>query len=310
MPSVLPDLVVVIVNWNTRALLLACLTALPAATAGLAVETWVVDNGSTDGSVAAVREHFPRTNVIANQGNLGFAAANNQAIRASQSRSVLLLNSDTVPAPGALTVLVRFLDAHPQVGVVGPRLLNADGSVQLSYAAFPNLRSELLGRNLRGRRPFAAADAEAYAVDWVGGACFLIGRAALNAAGLLDEGYFMYTEEADWCFRVRAAGWEICYAPQVEVVHLGGQSSRMASTRMKAELYKSKLRFFSKHYGRAHTLALGLGLQAIFLAKLVVGGLVAAVPGRSTAGRALARDSGLILGALSRQLGDPRAQEA
>lgn len=306
MPSELPDLAIVIVNWNTRQLLLDCLAALPAATVGLSVETWVVDNGSSDGSVAAVREHFPTTIVIANEGNLGFAAANNQAIRSSRSRQVLLLNSDTLPAPGSLTAMVRFLDAHPRVGIVGPRLLNGDGSEQLSYAAFPTLRSELLGRNLRERRPFAA---EAYAVDWVGGACFLISRAATEAVGLLDEAYFMYTEEADWCYRVRAAGWEVCYLPGAEVVHLGGQSSRMASTRMKAELYKSKLRFFGKHYGPTQTLALGLGLRAIFLAKTVVGGLLAAVPGHGAAGRAIARDSGLMLGALRRLRRSPLAQE-
>lgn len=308
MPARLPDLAVIIVNWNTRRLLLDCLKALPAATPGLGVETWVVDNGSSDGSVEAVRELFPATQVIANQQNLGFAAANNQAIRASRSRHVLLLNSDTVPAAGSLSALVAFLDEHDRVGIVGPLLRNGDGSEQLSYAAFPNLRSELLGRNVRQRRPFAAA-AEAYAVDWVGGACFLIRRSAMAAAGLLDEGYFMYTEEADWCYRVRRAGWEVCYAPMVEVVHLGGQSSRMASTRMKAELYKSKLRFFGKHYGRAHTLTLALGLQTIFLVKTLLGALVTIAPGRGAKGRAIARDSGLILSALARQLRSPLAQE-
>lgn len=307
MTTELPDLAVVIVNWNTRRLLLDCLATLPRATDGLAVETWVVDNGSSDDSVEVVRKQFPAVRVIANDKNLGFAAANNQAIRAGRSRHVLLLNSDTLPAPGSLSALVRFLDANPSVGIVGPRLLNGDGSVQLSYAAFPNLRSELLGRNVRERRPFGTAAIEAYAVDWVGGACFLIRRAALETAGLLDEGYFMYAEEADWCYRVRASGWEVCYLPASEVVHLGGQSSRMASTLMKAELYKSKLRFFGKHYGQTRTLALGLGLQTIFLAKTLAGGLVAIAPGRSQAGKAISRDSGLIFSALARQLRRPTA---
>lgn len=302
-----PDLTIIIVNWNTRQLLLDCLAALPAATGDISTESWVVDNGSSDGSVEAVQAQFPATRVIANRGNRGFAAANNQAIRASRSRHVLLLNSDTVPRAGSLKALVDSLDAHPEVGIAGPRLLNADGSVQLSYAAFPNLRSELLGRNVRARRHYGPPQDGAYAVDWVGGACFLIRREAITVAGLLDEDYFMYTEEADWCFRVRAAGWEVCYYPAAEVVHLGGQSSRMASTHMKAELYKSKLRFFRKHYGWPRTLALWLGLQTIFLAKTVGGALLAVTPERGAAGKAIARDSGHILSALSRQLRHPPA---
>ncbi len=307
----LADLAVIIVNWNTRQLLLDCLAALPAATAGIASEVWVVDNGSSDGSVAAVRAMFPKVQVIANAANLGFAAANNQAIRASTSYHVLLLNSDTLPAPGALAAQVRFLDANPGVGMVGPCLRNGDGSVQLSYARFPTLLSELRGRNLRERRAFAAADgAEAYSVDWVGGASLIVRRTALEGFGLLDEGYFMYTEEQDWCYRARQAGWAICYLPGAEVVHLGGQSSRMASSRMKAELYKSKLRFFRKHYGQPRTMALGLCLQAGFLAKTLLGGLLALAPGRAAAGQTLARDSRMLLHAVRLQLRQPHAQEA
>lgn len=304
-----PDLAIVIVNWNTRKLLVDCLTTLPAATAGLTVETWVVDNGSTDSSVPAVREQFPDVRVIANADNRGFAAANNQAIRAATGRHVLLLNSDTLAQPGSLTALVRFLDANPAVGIVGPCLRNADGSVQLSYASFPTLASELTGRNFRRRRPFPTQTAEAFAVDWVGGACFLVRREALTQFGLLDERYFMYTEEADWCFRARRAGWQVCYLPASEVVHLGGQSSRMASTRMKAELYRSKLRFFGKHYGRMRTRALALGLQAIFLGKAAAGGVLAATPGRTDRGRAITRDSGLMLQAVVSWLRQPLAEE-
>ena len=283
--STQPDLAIIIVNWNTRQLLLDCLAAIPAATPDIAVETWVVDNGSADGSVAAVQSHYPEVRIIANGDNKGFAAANNQAIRASNSRHVLLLNSDTLPGAGSLSALVRFLDQHPRVGIVGPELLNGDGSVQLSYASFPTLASELTGRNLRRRQRFATSDgSEAYRVDWIGGACFAIRRTAIEQFGLLDERYFMYTEEADWCFRARRAGWEVCYLPGAEVVHLGGQSSRMVSTRMKAELYRSKLRFFGKHYGSLRTHILGIGLLAIFLTRATAGALVTAVPGRQGAG--------------------------
>lgn len=305
-----PDLVVIIVNWNTRQLLLDCLACISAAVAGLTAEVWVVDNGSTDGSLEAVSTQYPDVCVIANQVNLGFAAANNQAIRASCSRYMLLLNSDTLPTAGSLTMLVRFLDTHAQVGIVGPRLRNEDGSVQLSYASFPSLSSELTGRNLRRHSRFAASDGSiAFSVDWIGGACFAIKREAAEQFGLLDERYFMYTEEADWCYRARQAGWEVCYLPKAEVVHLGGQSSRMASTRMKAELYRSKLRFFRKHYNQIHAYLLGFGFLSIFLAKAVLGALVTAVPGRQRQGRAMTRDSGLMLAAVERHLHQPLAPE-
>ena len=305
-----PDLAIVIVNWNTRSLLCGCLAEIPAAVAGCSAEVWVVDNGSSDGSVEAVRATFPGVQVIANEHNSGFAAANNQAIRASESRHVLLLNSDTMPRPGSLAAIAGFLDAHRTVAFAGPRLLNADGSAQLSYASFPSLSSELTGRNFRRRRPFSASPSEAYAVDWVGGACLMARREALATIGLLDEGYFMYTEEADWCYRAHRAGWEVCYLPRVEVVHLGGQSSRMASARMKAELYKSKLRFFRKHYGVAATLALALALQAGFLGKAALGGAMALAPPGRERGQALARDSWLMVQALGGQLGLGAVREA
>ncbi len=309
-PSTLPDLAIIIVNWNTRQLLLDCLDALPNATRGIHAEIWVVDNGSSDGSVAAVQARHPEVRIIANRENRGFAAANNQAIRASDSRHVLLLNSDTLPAGDSLSALVHFLDQHPRVGIVGPKLLNGDGSVQLSYASFPTLASELTGRNLRRRQRFATSDGStAYRVDWIGGACFAIRRTAIEQFGLLDERYFMYTEEADWCFRARQTGWEVCYLPGVEVVHLGGQSSRMVSTRMKAELYRSKLRFFGKHYGPLRTYLLGTGLLTIFLTRAAAGALVATMPGRRAAGRTITRDSGLMLAAIERQLRQPLAPE-
>ncbi len=300
----LPDLAIILVNWNTRELLLDCLAALPAAVGPLHAEVWLVDNGSTDGSVEAVRAQYPQVQIIANHDNRGFAAANNQAIRASQSRHVLLLNSDTVPYPGSLVALVHFLDVHPTVGVVGARLLNGDGSLQPSWAAFPTVWSELLGKNIRMRRPFLSSNGTlAYAVDWVGGACLLIRRSVIEQIGLLDEHYFMYTEEADWCYRVKRAGWEICYYPQAEVIHLGGQSSKKASARMKAELYRSKLIFFRKHYGLLRTLALGLLLQAGFLSKALLGGLLSALSrNQSARGQALRQDAAVLLPTISRQL--------
>lgn len=304
MPSEQPDISIILVNWNTRDLLLDCLESLPAALANLGAEVWVVDNGSTDDSVAAVRERFPHVQIIANEDNKGFAAANNQAIRASRGRHVLLLNSDTVALPNSLVDLVHFLDVNPAVGIVGSRLLNGDGSLQPSWAAFPTLWSELRGINVRERRPFTTRDGTmAYAVDWVGGACLLIRRAAISQVGLLDEQYFMYAEEADWCYRVRKAGWVVCYYPQAQVIHLGGQSSKKASTRMKAELYRSKLRFFHKNYGPRHALALALALQALFTTKAIVGRALALVSrNRSATGKAFVQDAAALREMIARQV--------
>ena len=247
-----PDLSIIIVNWNTRQLLLDCLRSLETPPPQHQLEVIVVDNASRDDSVVAVRAAFPAVRVIENAANRGFAAANNQAIAQSSGRYVLLLNSDTVVTPGALDGLVAFADAHPDVGVVGAQLLNGDGTLQPSWAAYPNLRSELFGKNLRVRSPYAETAAGiAYAVDWIGGAALLARRAAIEQAGLLDEHYFMYSEETDWCYRIKQCGWEICYLPTASVVHFGGQSSRQASLRMKTELYRSKLRFFGQHYGAA-----------------------------------------------------------
>jgi GT2 family glycosyltransferase len=263
-----PDISIIIVNWNTRQLLLDCLDSLDAAIGAVSADVWVVDNASSDDSVAAVEAQFPQVRVMKNAQNLGFAAANNQAIRASSGRYVLLLNSDTIAHAGSVEKLVRFADRHPEVGIVGALLLNRDGSIQPSWAEFPTLWSELVGTNIRRRRPYGRSDGTTvYDVDWVGGACMLVRRAAIEQVGQMDQRYFMYSEEVDWCFRVRRRGWRICYLPAAQVTHLGGQSSRMVSTRMRAELYRSKLRFFAKHYGVRQSRTLGLLLQIGLLLK-------------------------------------------
>jgi GT2 family glycosyltransferase len=269
------DLSIIIVNWNTADLLQDCIESIIASTSGITYEIIVVDNGSSDHSRAMVRDRFPSVRLIANASNLGFARANNQGIQVSCGRYIQLLNSDTLIDPGALTALVGFLDAHPQVGIAGPRLLNGDGTLQRSWAQFPTFWSEIKGINVRLWRRFLTCDGtEAYSVDWVGGACLLIRRETITQVGMLDEHFFMYSEETDWCFRARQAGWEICYYPNAQVIHFGGQSSRQASVRMKAELYRSKLRFFAKHYGARPTWSLGLILQALFLSRALLGWLI------------------------------------
>jgi len=266
-----PHLSILIVNWNTRQLLARCLESIRRSQEGLSLEILVVDNGSSDGSPGLIRSDFPEVRLLENAENLGFARANNQAIRASSAPYVLLLNSDTCVQPGALGGMLHFMERNPKVAILGAELLNPDGSLQPSWARFPTLWSEFAGKNVRARKPYPDATGErAYQVDWVGGACLMARREMIDQVGLLDEGYFMYSEEMDWCYRAAKLGWYVCYLPGARLIHLGGGSSRHAAAGMIAELYRSKLRFFARHYGQRKARLLGLLLQARFLGKALL----------------------------------------
>lgn len=253
------DLSILIVNWNTREMLRDCLTSLYDTITDLEFETIVVDNNSTDGSQDMVRQSFPQVQLIENTENVGFARANNQAIEASQGRYVLLFNTDAFAQPGAIRAMVTYADGYPDIGVAGAHLLNADGSFQASHTRFPTLWREFLilsglGRLLFGEwypshgpdKSLAVTDA-----DYVEGACMLVRREALDQVGGLDEGFYMYAEEVDWCLRMRRAGWRVVYLPQTRIIHLGGGSSKgnKGNTRREAMLYRSRVRFFRIHYG-------------------------------------------------------------
>lgn len=244
---------IVIVNWNTEALLRDCLASIAANPPAGRYEVIVVDNASTDGSAAMVRDVFPEVKLLANGENVGFAGANNQGMEASTGDTILLLNSDTVVRAGALEALLQFMESHPQAGAAGARLLNPDGSLQHSCSPLPTLLREgmhLFHLDHRQRRAMQAWDVtRPRPVDVLLGACMLLRRAAVEQVGLLDEGYFMYSEEVDYCRRLQEAGWTLYWAPQAEVVHYGGQSTRQAATEMFLRLYAGKLRYFRKHDG-------------------------------------------------------------
>ena len=276
------DLSVIIVNWNTKDLLAQCLqsvyeTAASHSDCNLSFETVVVDNASTDGSPEMVRAHFPQVRLIENQQNEGFARANNRAIRATHGRYFLLLNSDTVVLPGSLGAMVHFADQHPEAGIVGCKLLNADGSLQPSWAQFPTFWSELMGRNFRRRRPLV--DGRGYEVDWVGGACLLVRQKAVQTVGLLDEDYFMYSEETDWCYRFSRAGWAVLFNPTAQIVHLGGASSRKMAGAMCLQLRASILLFIRKNRSIiSYVLSCGC-VSLFFLLRLPVWLARAVLPG-------------------------------
>ena len=259
MTSTSVTLSIIIVNWNTRGLLAQCLTSLyadaPFASFAL-FETFVVDNASTDGSAPMVRERFPQVHLIENSENVGFARANNQAIRQSRGCYVLLLNSDTEARPGALETLVGFMDAHPQAGAAGARLLNADGTLQPSCHPMLTPWREfwrlLFLERIRRRATYDMAHWDPGTpreVEVIKGACLMLRREGLDQVGLLDERYFMYTEEMDLCYRLRRAGWRLYWVPEARVVHYEEGSTRKVAEPMYIQLYRSKVQFYRKGGG-------------------------------------------------------------
>lgn len=254
---------IIIINWNTRDLLAACLASVAAEIAHFPagqVETVVIDNASHDDSVEMVQSAFPWVRLIVNTSNVGFAAANNQAMQMAYGHYILLLNSDTEVLPKAITTLIDFMEAHPQNGAAGTRYLNPDGSLQPSCYPEPTLARELWRMfHLDRLYPFGLYPLTTWslttprAVDVVQGAALLLRRTALAQVGLFDTDYFMYTEEVDLCHRIRQAGWSIFFVPAAVIIHYGGQSTRQAALPMFLQLYRSKILYFRKHRGAIAT---------------------------------------------------------
>jgi GT2 family glycosyltransferase len=255
------DLSIIVVSWNTRELLARCLESVRSDADTMArrrVETFVVDNASTDGSARMVCSSFPWVRLVENAENTGFARANNQAIAEAGGRFMLLLNSDTVVRSGALETLVVFMENHPRAGACGARLLNVDGTLQPACHPMLTPARELWrllfldGIFPRATYPMHRWDTTTpRQVDVIKGACFLVRRSALQEVGSLDESYFMYTEEVDLCHRLALAGWERWWVPEAEVLHEGEASSRQAPEAMYLQLYRSKLQFYRKTGGQS-----------------------------------------------------------
>jgi GT2 family glycosyltransferase len=264
-----PVVSVVVISYNTRQMTLDCLRTLYADLADLPAEVFVVDNASSDGSVAAVAEAFPNVRVIANPNNVGFGAANNQAMRVARGEFIMLLNSDAFPKPGTTRTLVDYLRSHPKVGVVGPKLLNADGSTQQSCYRFPTPGQawrENLGISAAfGDHP-VLGDYRTWPhdrerdVEWIIGACMLLRRTVFEQVGGFDERFFMYAEETDWQRRIRDAGWEIAFTPAAEVMHLGGASGAKEKARVNRHFFDSLDRYEYKHHGAAGLVLLRLAM--------------------------------------------------
>lgn len=251
------DLSIIIVSWNVRDLLLQCIQSIFDSETVSTFEVWVVDNASTDGSPYQIKKQFPQVHLIENLNNVGFASANNQAISACEGKYILLLNPDTRVYAGAFDHLVQFLDAHPTAGAAGSRLLNPDGSLQASCFPFPTLGREFWRLfHLDKILPLALYRQDVWdinqprQVDVVQGTSIILRRTALDQVGLLDESYFVYTEETDLCYRLHKAGWSLYWVPTSRVVHYGGQSTRQIAQQMFVSLYRTKTQYFRKHYGK------------------------------------------------------------
>lgn len=256
------DLSIIIVNWNTSELTIQCLDSIYRTEPHMTFEIIVVDNGSVDDSVSAIASRFPTAQIISNDRNVGFAKANNQALSTAKGRYVLLLNSDTIVLPNSLDELVRVADNHPEVGVVAPKLLNMDGTLQGSWSAFPTFWSELIGKNISRRHPVVGLQF-AYEVDWVMGACMLVRCETVADVGVMDEDYFFYSEETDWCYRIKKKGWKVWYISNAEIYHLGGGSAKRNTLTQMALLYQSKIHYFNKFHGfyQANLLRYGLAMS-------------------------------------------------
>jgi GT2 family glycosyltransferase len=270
------ELSVLIVNCNTESHLENCLDSLFENTRQRPLEVIVVDNGSTDGSVGMLERRFPEVRVIVMQENVGFARANNLAMREAKGRFLLLLNSDTLVRSGAVDTMLGIVQKRSEIGALGPLVLNEDGSVQISYGVMLSFRAELLQKLLLAR--YEAGDRlirghvekrskrEAYP-DWVSGACMMLRADILSETGLFDENIFMYTEDVDLCQRVRKAGYRVLYTPEAEIVHLGGKARETLSEKVEMEYRRSQLYFYSKHYGRGKVRL----LKGYLLVKLILG---------------------------------------
>jgi GT2 family glycosyltransferase len=240
------------------------------------MEIIVVDNGSQDGSEGEIERAFPSIHLIANKRNLGFSKAVNQGLQKASGRYALLLNPDIQVKDGAIERLVSFMDAHSDVGVAGAQLLNSDGSKQNSIANFPSLATELLNKSLLrwlfpnkfpGKERRYSGPVE---VDSVIGACMMVRRDALDRVGLLDEDYFLFLEETDWCYRMKRAGWKIYHVPQAEVYHFQGKSAEAEREKAKVEYYRSRYHFFKKNRGSVQWFILLSGLMIRLLFELLM----------------------------------------
>ncbi len=276
-----PDLSICIVSYQSRDLLRACLRSIRENTRHLGLEIIVVDNSSHDGTIEMMRDLFPDVRVIANDHNAGFAKPNNQALEIAQGRYALLLNPDTLVLPGALEKLVHFADDHPSIGICGPKILNRDGTMQLQcrrgfatpwelFCYFSQLSRWFPKSRLFARYLVTYEDEDKiHSVDAISGACMLIRRALMEEIGRLDEHFFAYQEDTDFCFRAHQAGWEVYYYPPAQIIHFASRGgSRVDPYRSIIEWHRSYWRYYRKNLASRYIFLFNWLYYVIMLLKL------------------------------------------
>jgi GT2 family glycosyltransferase len=258
------DLSILILNYNTRELTLTCLQSVFSSSTSYTYEIILIDNASSDATILAVKEHFPQVTCIANTENVGFSKANNQGMKIAKGRYVLLLNSDTIVKPDTLDTMLRFMDENPSVGASGCKIVLPDGSLDKAckrgfptpsasfyYAfgfskLFPNIP-----RFNQYQLGYLDPDQE-YPIDSLVGAFMLVRREAIDQVGMLDEEFFMYGEDIDWCYRIKQAGWVNYYYPRTQIVHYKGASSRKKPYKIIYEFHRAMILFHKKHFQRQY----------------------------------------------------------
>jgi GT2 family glycosyltransferase len=254
------DISIVIVNWNTRDLVLDCLRSVKDQVRDYKTQIIVVDNSSSDNSVEAIRKEFSSVMVMVNEENLGFAKANNLGLRECMGRYIFLINSDVVLRDKCISLLYEYIEQHPKIGVLGPRILNADFTLQESCKEFPTVwntlcRALALDSAFPRFRLFSSqlmkywSHDDIRSVDILSGCFWMVRRKALLSVGPLDERFFMYAEDKDWCKRFWTAGWSVVYYPRAEAIHLAAASSSRDPVRFYLEMNRANLRYWRKHYG-------------------------------------------------------------
>ncbi|WZL73650.1 glycosyltransferase family 2 protein [Clostridiaceae bacterium 35-E11] len=283
------DLSIIIVNYNTKELTKQTLNSIFTKTHNFLYEVFVVDNASTDDSIEMIQEEFPQVKLIQNAQNLGFSKANNIAIRQSKGRYILLLNSDTVVIDDCLEKCIQHMDKHVNIGALGCKVILPDGNLDLACKrSFPTPEvsmyrilglSKLFPKSKKfGQYNLTYVDEnEIHEIDCLVGAFMMIRREVIEAVGLLDEDFFMYGEDVDWCYRMKEAGWKIVYYPKAQIVHYKGGSSKKKNPKLIYEFYRAMYLFYNKHYKRKYssliTLLVYAGIGCILGLKLFVNAL-------------------------------------
>lgn len=259
------DLSILIVNYNTRELTLDALRSVYRSQTNYTFEVILIDNHSTDGSVEAIKEEFPQVTIIENQENVGFAKANNQGIRRAAGRYILLLNSDTIIQPDTLEIMLRFMDQHPNIGASGCKVVLPDGSLDKACRrGFPTPSASFyyafglaklfphVPKFNQYQLSYLDPDDD-YPVDCLVGAFMLVRREVIDHVGMLDEDFFMYGEDVDWCYRIKKAGWEIYYYPKTSIIHYKGAGKKRKSRKVVYEFHRAMILFHRKHYQKSYS---------------------------------------------------------